>query len=353
MVCNGVFNRPFVPAPAGREAFSGQYLHSSQLAQASISPGTRVVVVGGGKSALDCALAASEQGAACTLVCRRPHWMLPRYFGTRQRVDKVLFTRFSELLLPAYYRAGRAERALRWAASPLLSLVWKLQSRKTIRLAGIPPVMVPETPLPNGIENIGIGEAFYQALKAGRIALRRSGLAAFKSGRRILLDNGDQLEADLVVFATGWQQDTSLLSTQLRQRIQRNGSFQLYRHILPPEEPGLGFIGYASSSACPMTSELAAHWLSQHFRGELTLPDVPTMKAEIEQVTRWNGSVFPARKEGYFIGAYIAHYADELLGDMGLRKKRAPLLREYFAPFWPHRYQNLAHERRQARGKRH
>lgn len=63
---------------------------------------------------------------------------------------------------------------------------------------------------------------------------------------------------------------------------------------------------------------------------------------------RWLSATFPARDEGYFIGPYIAHYADELLRDLGLRTRRLrnPVA-EHLAPFWPSRYEGLAEERRE------
>lgn len=100
--------------------------------------------------------------------------------------------------------------------------------------------------------------------------------------------------------------------------VQKDGCLRLYRHILPPQQPSLGFIGYASSTACQLTSKIAAHWLSQAFQGELTLGTVAEMEHEISQVLQWAAEIFPARSQGYFIGPYVAHYLDDLLRDIGL-----------------------------------
>jgi hypothetical protein len=153
--------------------------------------------------------------------------------------------------------------------------------------------------------------------------------------------------ADCIVLATGWRQDVSLLDAALRHLVLRDGGFQLYRQILPPEEPRLGFIGYASSSACPLTSELSAHWLSACFSGELRLPTIARMYRDIEQVSAWAHGVFPSRGSGFFIGPYVAHYADDLLTDLRIPRRRAhSVLSEYFAPLWPSRYRSLAAQRR-------
>jgi hypothetical protein len=74
------------------------------------------------------------------------------------------------------------------------------------------------------------------------------------------------------------------------------------------------------------------------------------MDREIERVRAWVAEVFPARKEGFFIGALVSHYIDDLMRDMGLKttRLRNPF-KEYLDPFWPSRYKGLSQERRQAR----
>jgi hypothetical protein len=99
--------------------------------------------------------------------------------------------------------------------------------------------------------------------------------------------------------------------------------------------PNLGFIGYASSTACQLTSEVGAHWLSQCFRGELHLPSAADMSREVARVLEWAGAVFPARSNGYFVGPYVSHYLDELLRDMKLPSKQAGnVFAEYLNPLY-------------------
>jgi dimethylaniline monooxygenase (N-oxide forming) len=350
VVCNGVFSLPFVPPVQGRERFAGAVLHSSQLTTPEIMRGRRVIIVGAGKSALDCAALAAREAAAATLVFRSAHWMLPRYIFSRVRMDRVFVTRAAEMLLPRYHRPTRAETLLHGPCAPLLRLWWQAQSRLILRLCRTPPALVPDTPLPSGLESSGVGTEFFEVLAEGRLESRRATITAFSGGHAVTLDTGETLEADVVVFATGWRQDVSFLEPDLRDEVCREGRFHLYRHILPPGEPRLGLVGYASSIACPFTSEMAAHWLSQCFRGDLTLPDRDAMEREIARVHEWLGDVLPARPEGYFIGAYIAHYIDDLLRDMGLPVRRTrSVLREYFAPLWPERYHSVARERQARR----
>lgn len=347
VVCNGVFSEPQVPRFDGQELFQGKIVHSSQLIDPGLIKGKRVVVVGAGKSALDCAAWASQHARWCTLVFRSPHWMAPRYFFGRIRIDWVIFTRFFELFL-RYHRLGRFEAFLHGPARGLVRLWWRTWSRVIRGFLKIPALLVPDAELPAGLETIGIGGDFYAAVNRGNLALRRARIASFVRPDAIELDTGERVEADTVVLATGWRQRLSFLDADLLSEIERNDKLWLYRHILPPGEPRLGFIGYASSAACQLTSEVAAHWLSECFREALRLPGAADMEREIARVLKWTDEVFPARNQGYFIGPYVAHYLDELLRDMRLPRRRTPnLLAEYFAPLWPSRYQNLGGERHQ------
>jgi len=277
--------------------------------------------------------------------------MAPRHVFGRIRIDWLILTRFFELFL-RYHRQGRLEALLHGRMRGVVRLWWRGWSSVIRRLLKVPAVLVPDATLPAGFENIGIGAEFYNAVDLGRLALRRGRVARFVGADALALDTSETLQADLIVLATGWRQSFTFLDADLLSKVERSGRLGLYRHILPPQEPRLGFIGYASSTACQLTSEVGAHWLSQCFRGELNLPTVTDMEREIARVLDWANEVFPARSQGYFVGPYLAHYLDDLLRDMRLPRRRAAnLFSEYFAPLWPHRYQNLADQRRRARAQ--
>lgn len=345
VVCNGVFSQPNLPAVRDRGRFAGKVLHSSQLGSVGIGPGQRVVVVGAGKSALDCAAMAARRAASSTLVFRQPHWMLPRYFFGLVRVDKLLVNRFSELFVK-YHHVSRTEAFLHGPGRWIVRLWWRQNARMVRWMVGMPKSFVPEEPLSAGFANIGVGAEFFELLRQGKLSAKRSGVKRFTEAG-LELDDGEKIAADIVVFATGWRQELPFLSAQLRDAVLSNGRFKLYRFILPPQEPRLAFLGYASSVACQFTSEVGAHWLSQHFLGKLELPTIEAMEEEIARVHDWTSEAMPGRDQGYFIGPFLAHYADDLLRDMGLpTRRKSSVLAEYMAPFWPDRYATLGADRR-------
>ncbi|MFI1911801.1 flavin-containing monooxygenase [Nocardia sp. NPDC020380] len=349
VVCAGVFSEPRMPVIDGIERFDGAVLHSSAASDPDLFAGKRVVVVGAGKSALDCAAWAAEHSADCTLVFRQPHWMVPRYLPGGSPADTLLVSRFGELLLP-YHTMNRVERFLHGPGRIVPRLLWLFVGFACRMLLPIPRILVPERRLPTGIENVGLGHEFFRMVQRGRVRLRHDAIAAAPGGSELVLASGARMEADVLVFATGWRQSLSFLSPELEAAARTDGSFRLYRHILPPTEQRLGFIGYASSTACQLSAEISAHWLSQTFRGELDLPPVPDMQRETLRVATWLAKVLPARSEGYFLGPYLSHHIDDLMRDMRLPTHRTTnILTEYLDGFFPTRYADLPAERRLAR----
>lgn len=322
------------------DRFDGEVLHSSQFTDTELIEGKEVIVVGAGKSALDCATAASKRAETCTLVFRSPKWMVPQYFfGIRY--DQLFFTRFAEFFFE-YHRQNRLEAWLHGPGKPLVNLYWRLNSWLVRRLIRTPDIMVPEHPLTSNLLNIGIGGEFYQAVHEERTIPKHAEISAFTGRKSLRLSTGEELEADVVVFATGWRQQLSFLDSSLLEKVEKNGFYHLYRHILPPEEPRLGFIGYAQSFMSNLTSEIPAHWLSHCFRDELSLPAKTEMDKEIARVRAWAEDRFDLGEAGFFIGPHISHYTDELMEDMGLPVQRTGnFFTEYFGRFLPRRYREL------------
>ena len=349
VVCAGTYSEPQLPEVASSGRFSGRLVHSSEATDPALFTGKRVVVVGAGKSALDCAAWAATSAQNCTLVFRAGHWMAPRFLPGGIPIDRVLLGRVSELFF-RYHRVGRVERFLHGRGRFLTRLFWGLTGRIFRALLRMPAAMLPDQPLPLGVENLGMAPEFFALVRRGRVNTRRAEIAALGAGDEVLLSTGDTVRADVIIFATGWRQTFPFLAPQLQSAVIRDGHFHLYRHILPPTQQRLGFVGYASSTACQLSAEISAHWLSQAFRGEQTLPPVADMEAEIQRVSTWLADAFPARAQGYFIGPHLIHHIDELMADMGLPARRTNnLFTEYLGPFSPARYRDVGDQRRSRR----
>jgi hypothetical protein len=256
----------------------------------------------------------------------------------------LLQSRLSEAFLE-YHTPNTIEKILHNVARPLVHLFWFLQMRMMRGGLKMPEVMVPEHNLPYGLESLGRADEFFTQINAGNVEAKPGNIKSFNENG-LVLENGEELEADVVVLGTGWNQGFDFLSEEIRNLVVKDGKFRLYRHILPPAEKQMGFIGYASTFNNALTAEVSANWLVQVFRGEQFLPAEEYMEKEIDRLLAWVKE-FTYRSSGYFIGPMNVHYLDDLLRDMGLARKRTGnFLTEYVGTSWPERYSGLAEERR-------
>jgi|SRR2546422_4271411 len=283
------------------------------------------------------------------LVFRQPYWMFPRYLFGAINMQWLMFSRFAQSLLK-YYRMSRVEAFLHGPLRPVVRLGWWAFGMLLRCQLRIPRRLLPEAPLPRTIESSGIGADVYRLIRQGCIQTRNTALRRFLGGNAVEAESGETLEAELVIFATGYRQTVPFLEEDVRRQIEREQGFHLYRLILPPAVPNLGFVGYNSSTACSLTSEIAAHWLSQCFLGELSLPSLQDMEEDIARFRRWATETMPSRSGGFFLGPHVIHHVDDLMRDMRLPPFRAHnFVAEHLLPVWPSRYRTVGEERRRAR----
>jgi cation diffusion facilitator CzcD-associated flavoprotein CzcO len=346
VVCNGVFSDPHVPHFEGEDRFDGRILHSNEVRSRDRLQGQRVVVIGGGKSAYDIAEAAGRHASESTLVFRSAHWLVPRYL-MGLRADWLVLTRFAQAFLPYHTKKGLSAR-LHSTGKPLIDLYWRFMTWFLKRIIDIPDGLEPQVSLPIGFQDIGSGIELYDLVRSGQVSSKRAEIDCFIDGETIRLNTGESIAADLVVCATGWDQTIDFLSPGLRDAVRDDdGFFTLYRHILPPEERRLGFIGYATSIGTSLSSEVAANWLATHFREQMKLPEDDQMYKEIDKVKKWAARYLPRESSGHAVAGYLIDYLDQLLRDMDLSVHRADnWFTEYFGRIHADRFEGLGEARR-------
>ncbi len=127
-------------------------------------------------------------------------------------------------------------------------------------------------------------------------------------------------------------------------------SFHLYRNLINPDVPNMGFVGYSSSFFCPLTSEVGAWWLAEYAKGNLDLPTPSQMHAEIEEHLSWDKATLPpAIAPGTCVTRFSFHYLEDLIEDMGFNifGKGAKPLQGMMERIKPSAYQKI---RQQLRG---
>ncbi|MGB3651174.1 MAG: K+ transport protein, partial [Rivularia sp. (in: cyanobacteria)] len=166
------------------------------------------------------------------------------------------------------------------------------------------------------------------------------------------LNSGEQLQADVVVFGTGFRQEIPFLEEKYRNLVKdEQGSFHLYRNLINPDVPNMGFVGYSSSFFCQLTSEVGAWWLAEYAKGNL-VPTASQMHAEIEEHLKWDKvNLPPAIAPGTCVSRFSFHYLEDLIQDMGFNifGKGAKPLQGMMQRINPSAYQQI---RQQLRGKK-
>lgn len=350
VVCNGVFSEPNIPQVQGRDAFAGQILHSTQFRQEHLDAvtGKKVAVVGFAKSAHDILSQVGNVTEKPVCIYRRAKWKMPRIFWGLN-FKYLLLHRFGESLFPYRFLYGIHKFLHGPLGNPVTGLLVKglgnlVAAQLKLKKSGL----LPDESF-DSIANCSIGltsDNFYERAASGDIQLEKGEIAYFEPDGPVL-NNGKKIVADLVVFATGFRQTVPFFSPAITNQLRNHkGWFQLYRNVLPADVPNLSFVGYNPSLFTPFTSELAAHYSAQYFKGQLSIPDTDGMKAEIARHQAWLLQRAPhSNASGTCIIPFSFHHADELMRDMGLstRRTRNPVT-EFMAPFNPGMYKGLTQE---------
>lgn len=349
VVATGQFSTPKTLKLPGDDAFiaaGGSIRHSSQYVDGAAARDRDVVVVGFSKSATDIAMDALAQGARSVLVIyRQATWKIPYFFGGLVNFKNILYCRASEAMFMPWgpSRAGRLTRKL---LAPMIWANWRgLEALLGLQFGLKKAGLRPDTRIEDGIHCATSIETpgFYKAVRDGRIRMVKGNISGYEPGH-VMVDSA-RIAADAVVLAIGWSQDLPFLDTDTRTRlIDPDGQYRLYRMMVNPDLPGLGFVGFNSSFASALSAELGAHWLARYFEGALRRqPADAAMHAEIARTLEWKrGERKVATTYGGLCIAPFHHaHFDELMDDMGARKKASNVLAAHLAPISPKAYAKL------------
>ncbi|BAY28609.1 dimethylaniline monooxygenase [Nostoc carneum NIES-2107] len=352
IVCNGTYDIPYVPNLPGMDEFiasGGKVIHTNNFNDGSVVEGKRVVVVGFGKSATDVANFAATKAKECTLVFRQALWKVPNFFLGLVNLKYIFLTRFAEFWMP-YHKLQGWEKWLHSFGKPLVWAFWRIN--ETLLRLQFPfdaCGMLPKQPMNKliGCSISLVPKGFFEHIRAGKIRTIKTKINKF-SADGVELENGEEVPADIVVFGTGFLQDIAFLDEQYRRQVfDRQGIIHLYRHLIHPHVPQMGFVGYNYTFCAQLSAEIGARWLSEYVKGNINLPSPQEMLNEVNTELEWRQKDRPyAFVSGACVTPFTFHYIDELLQDMGLNTHRnsGNLIGEYLMPIDPSAYKNLRQE---------
>ncbi|MGJ5047890.1 flavin-containing monooxygenase [Bradyrhizobium oligotrophicum] len=340
-VCTGQFNEPQTLSLGGEDQFAaagGLILHSSKYNNAALTKGRDVVVLGGSKSATDIAVNAVRAGArSVTIVLREAVWRIPYFVGGLINFKRILYIRAQEQMF-ASWGIGPLARVAHLLAKPLVWANWRgLESVLKTQLKLAKCNMVPKGRIEDGV-NCSVPIAtpdFFPMVADGRIKAVYGTFDHYEP-TTIVTSGGERIPADVAILAIGYKLGVPFLSDADRARlVDPDGQYRLYRLIANPDLPDMGFVGFNSSFCTVLCADMAANWLVRYADRQLAhQPSEREMRDNIEMMLHFKRIERPAA--GVYGGLCVAPYHfkhfDELLADIGARRRRRNPLAEMFTP---------------------
>ena len=353
IIASGLYSgtNQFIPNIAGKESFRGQLVHSCQFYDASVAKDKRVVVIGGGKSAVDIAVeAALNKAAKVTLLPREIHWPSPRVLLGLIGTHKIMMSRLGLSLVctqSGTFPTGTLVSTKNRIFAILVKPLYKLYETLVAFQFNLWGKLYPKTDVMRDFYNIhfSVNNDLTIMRKKGLVDFREGEIVEFKKdGRTLALKDGSTLEADLVVSATGFKEDYTLFEDPKKLLdIQEDGVY-MYRFMLPRNVPNLAFIGHVNAVSNIGTYGLQAEWLARYLAGDLVEEVTPeAMTKDIEARKDWARNFMPMSKvRGMTILLHQTHYWDCLCRDMGVNPyRKGNIFAEYLMPYGPFDYNGI------------
>lgn len=261
IVATGRHRVASVPQIPGLETFAGRLgvAHAAAYDGEARHRGATVVVAGCSVSALEIASALAYGGAGRVIVSRRrQRYVLPKLNGGLP-TEHLLFTRAAALagerLPPAMVAAGLEAAVRRAGGDPAPYGAG----------AADPDVFV---------AGIAQSQNFLPAVAEGRIETRP--WIASVDGRVVRFADGGTVEADALLFGTGYRLSLPFLAPDVARTLRLDGGDpDLADHTFHPDLPGLAFVGlYDLVGPYLPVLELQARWVAYTFAGLRPAPNL-------------------------------------------------------------------------------
>ena len=210
LVCAGYYryDQGFTPDFPGIESYGGQLVHPQAWPEDLDTSGKRIVVIGSGATAVTLVPALAETAASVTMLQRTP-----TYIASRPSVDRIADALAERLPARAAYRVVRAKNVL------LATFNYQLSQRRPETMKALVRKGL-ERQLPQGYDIathftppydpwdqrfclVPDGDLF-GAIRSGRASVATGTIDTF-TPTGVRLTSGEELEADVVVTATGLQ----------------------------------------------------------------------------------------------------------------------------------------------------
>ncbi len=272
LMCSGYYryDEGYTPEFPGTERFAGRIVHPQQWSEEIEYAGKRVVVIGSGATAITLVPAMAGEAAHVTMLQRSPSYVvsLPAEDRIANRLRRALPAKTA-------YAIARWKNVLRTMASFQLA-----RRRPATMKALLRKALEKQLPVGYDIDThfkprydpwdqrlclVPDGDLF-AAIRAGRASVVTDRIETFTE-RGIALASGEELEADLVVTATGLNlMMFGGMEIAVDGREVELGQTMSYRGMMLSGVPNLAFaVGYTNASwtlKCDLTCEYVCRLLN-------------------------------------------------------------------------------------------
>ncbi|XP_071820979.1 flavin-containing monooxygenase 5-like [Apostichopus japonicus] len=262
MPCTGFFSIINYPMYPGQDEFKGTVFHSNEYRGNEHMAGKNVVVVGGSHSAGDISVDASLTAKQVYLSMRKGTWVITRS-GPGGWPGDLYMNRRINFLLPEWYRRNAMKK--------------DLLSKINVDNLGL------RCDRELFCSEVMVNDLIQSSIFCGKVKTK-TGIDHFtKTG--IVFTDGTEVDADVVIFATGYKLRAPYLDTSIVQEELKD--LELYKYVFPPrlEHATCACIGFMMTiGAHGPAFELQSRWAVQVFKGNCSLPPIPKMLGEIRFV---------------------------------------------------------------------
>jgi cation diffusion facilitator CzcD-associated flavoprotein CzcO len=203
----GPLSKPALPKIAGIETFEGIAFHSARWRHDVDLKGRRVAVIGTGASAIQFVPKIAPQVAELQVYQRTPPWILPhrdRPFGARERALYRLFPFAQRLLRWAIYLRQELLIFGFTGGARIQARFRKFASWMLDRQVADPELRRRLTPdYAPGCKRLLITNDWYPAIQRKNVELVTEPVARLE-GHKVITASGAARQADVVIFATGF-----------------------------------------------------------------------------------------------------------------------------------------------------
>lgn len=268
-ICVGITQNPQIPVYEGQDTFTGKILHSANYTNPEEFRNKKVVCVGVGESGADIAHQIANVANECTLSIRHYPSILDRWYNqqTNDAYTAHAFCALGPKGMNSWYNKelikSLNEKEGHLSEEHKLTFEWALKT--------------------GGYFNqfITKSEVFVQDIINKRLAVNVGGIKQL-NGQRVIFDDGKEMEADIIICSTGFQEECKVTEPWVSITNVRN----LFKHMIHPDWGSkLAYIGTARpmQGGVPACSEMQARYFALLLSGEKKLPEPLEMKDIIER----------------------------------------------------------------------